>query len=283
MSASLLAGVRVVSTALNLPGPAACARLRDLGAAVTKVEPPSGDPMRKYCADWYGRLHDGMSVETLDLKSASGAAYMETLLANTDVLVTAQRNSALARLRLDAASLARHPQLCHVAITGHAPPEDEIAGHDLTYMAAHGLVRPPEMPPTLFADLMGAERAVSTVLAMLVERARSGRGGCIAVPLEEAAAALAAPLREGLTQHGALLGGGFAGYNLYAASDGWVAVAALEPHFARRLAHSLQLQALTVEALRERFALESVAHWVRWARERDLPIAAVQLPLQKSS
>jgi crotonobetainyl-CoA:carnitine CoA-transferase CaiB-like acyl-CoA transferase len=34
MGSSLLAGLRVVTTALNLPGPAACSRLRDLGAAV---------------------------------------------------------------------------------------------------------------------------------------------------------------------------------------------------------------------------------------------------------
>ena len=45
----LLDGVRVVTTALNLPGPAACARLRDLGAAVSKVEPPEGDPFERFC------------------------------------------------------------------------------------------------------------------------------------------------------------------------------------------------------------------------------------------
>jgi len=33
---------------------------------------------------------------------------------------------------------ARHPRLCHVAITGHPHPEDETTGHDLTYLAVHG-------------------------------------------------------------------------------------------------------------------------------------------------
>ena len=277
---SLLQGIHVVSTALNLPGPVACARLRDLGASVTKVEPPSGDPFEQYCPAWYRRLHDGVEMHRLDLKDASGRAQLDSLLANADILVTAQRASALARLGLDAATLAaRHPLLCHVAITGHPPPHDEVPGHDLTYMAMHGLVQAPAMPPTLFADIAGAERAVTTALAMLLARRRQGHGGSVPAPLEEAAQALAQPLREGLTAPGALLGGGSAGYNLYAARDGWIAVAALEPHFAKRLAASLELDSLEAAALRERFAAQDAAHWESWARSRDLPILAVRHPL----
>ncbi len=40
-----LDGVTVVSLAVNLPGPLATARLAQLGADVTKVEPPAGDPL----------------------------------------------------------------------------------------------------------------------------------------------------------------------------------------------------------------------------------------------
>jgi len=38
-------GVRVVTLAVNVPGPVAAARLCELGASVTKVEPPGGDPL----------------------------------------------------------------------------------------------------------------------------------------------------------------------------------------------------------------------------------------------
>jgi alpha-methylacyl-CoA racemase len=279
----LLQGIHVVSTALNLPGPAACARLRELGARVTKVEPPTGDPFEAYCPAWYARLHEAMPVLRIDLKSEAGKAQIEEILAGADLLVTAQRGSALARMGLDPATLAaRHPRLCHVAITGHAAPDEDVPGHDLTYLAAHGLVRPPQLPPTLFADMAGAERAVSTALALLLARQRGGRGASQAVPLEEGARALAQPLEEGLTAPGAILGGGFAGYNLYAARDGWIAVAALEPHFARRLADALGLADLEARALRERFAAESAEHWQRWAREKDLPIVAVRLPFQET-
>jgi len=279
MPSILLAGLRIVSTALNLPGPAACARMRDLGAIVTKIEPPTGDPLEGFCPAWYRRLHEGMEVRRLDLKAEHGRAALHALLEDADLLVTAQRASALARLGLDTATLeSRFPRLCHAAITGHAPPDEETPGHDLTYMAVHGLVSPPRMPPTLYADMAGAERAVSTALALVIARHREGRGRTAAVPLAEAAAFLAQPLEEGLTRPGAILGGGTPGYNLYAAGDGWIAVAALEPHFARRLAESLRLPALSAAALGEVFARESVAHWERWGRERDLPIVAVRSP-----
>ncbi len=274
----LLQGVRVVTMALNLPGPVACARLRDLGAHVAKVEPPAGDPFEGYCPEWYRRLHADMDVRRLDLKSEAPRAELDALLAAADLFVTAQRPSALARLGLDPDALARrHARLCHVGLTGYPAPEGEVPGHDLTYLAAHGLVSPPQLPPTLFADMAGAERAVSTALAMLHARDREGRGRSVTVPLADAAVFLAQPRAEGLTAPGALLGGALPGYNLYRTSDGWIAVAALEPHFAQRLAEALGLAALEAEALRARFATQNAAHWQAWARERDLPIVAVSL------
>ena len=275
----LLEDLRVVTTGLNLPGPAACARLRDLGASIAKIEPPGGDPFEGYCAAWYRRLHEGVTIQRLDLKADAGRAAMEALLAAADVLVTAQRPSALQRLGLDDAALAaRHPRLCRVNITGHPAPHDEVPGHDLTYLAMHGLVTPGELPRTLFSDMAGAERAVSTALALLHARNREGVASGATVPLEDAAAALAQPLREGLTGPGSLLGGALPGYNLYAVRDGWIAVAALEPHFARHLAESLGLDALSIDSLRARFAPETAAHWERWAHERDLPIVALRPP-----
>src|SRR4051794_29898571 len=44
-----LGGIQVVSLALNVPGPAAAARLCRLGAALAKVEPPGGDPLASGC------------------------------------------------------------------------------------------------------------------------------------------------------------------------------------------------------------------------------------------
>ncbi|MEN9887374.1 MAG: hypothetical protein RL758_1952, partial [Pseudomonadota bacterium] len=54
-----LKGVRVLSLALNLPGPAALMRLKQLGATCVKIEPPSGDPMNLYSTSAYAQLHEG--------------------------------------------------------------------------------------------------------------------------------------------------------------------------------------------------------------------------------
>jgi crotonobetainyl-CoA:carnitine CoA-transferase CaiB-like acyl-CoA transferase len=269
----------VVSTALNLPGPAACTRLRDLGAAVLKVEPPGGDPMQAFDASWYADLHEGIDVRRLDLKSPAGQAAMEALLLEADILVTAQRPSALARLGLGARALAeRFPRLCHVAIVGHPPPQEERAGHDLTYLAQAGLLSPPAMPATLYADMAGAERVVTTALALVAARDRGRPSRAAYAPLGEAARWLAQPLERGLTARGALLGGGYAGYNVYAAKDGWIAVAALEPHFAQALARELGLDGLDRAGAAACFARESAAHWEAWALARDLPLVAIRPP-----
>src|SRR4051794_26225209 len=158
-----LRGIRVVSLALNVPGPAAAAHLCGLGAAVTKVEPLDGDPLARMCPAWYEDLRAGQDVVRLDLKDAAGRASLDGLLEGADVLLTSSRPAALDRLGLSWPDLhVRFPHLVQVAIVGHAAPHQEVPGHDLTYLATAGLLVPPQVPRTLLADLAGAERAVST-------------------------------------------------------------------------------------------------------------------------
>lgn len=272
-----LADINVVTTALNVPGPMAAQRLRALGAAVVKIEPPGGDPLRSFSALWYADLAQGMTVETCDLKTAAGRTRLYELLARADVLLTAQRPAALDGLALGWDELhSRLPRLCQVAIVGHSAPDQNVAGHDLTYLAVHGLLKPPELPPTLFADIAGSEQAALAALALLRERDRTGIGRYAEIALAESARRLAAPRRAGLTAPGSMLGGGFPGYNLYRSKDGWIAVAALEPRFYRCLCEQLGVGAPSYEAFAERFAVETGAHWARFAAAHDLPIAVVR-------
>jgi crotonobetainyl-CoA:carnitine CoA-transferase CaiB-like acyl-CoA transferase len=274
---TLLQGIKIVSLALNAPGPVAAARLTQLGAEVTKIEPPSGDATSNVAPKWYESLCRGQTVLRLDLKDPSGRAQLDRMLAETDLLLASFRPSALQRLGLDWKSLhARHPRLCFVGIIGYLPPLEERTGHDLTYQGDFGLLRPPELPPTLFVDLAGAERAVSMALALLNKAARTGEAGCVWVSLYECARDLAEPLKAGLTSAGGLLGGGYPLYGFYQASDGWVAIAALEPHFAERLLSELGLKEMDRAELERIFSQRGAAEWERWAAERDLPIAAVR-------
>jgi crotonobetainyl-CoA:carnitine CoA-transferase CaiB-like acyl-CoA transferase len=271
-----LTGIRVVTMAPNIPGPVAAARLHALGAHLTKIEAPGGDPFAKTSPAWYGVLHRGFEIATVDLKTPDGRAALDGYLSEADVLLTSSRPSALARLGLDWPDLhARHPKVVHVAIVGELPPNAERAGHDLTYVAQLGLVEPPAMPRTLLADLAGAERAVSATLALLLKRARGGGIARAYVSLREAARVFGLPRAHGLTAKGGVLGGGFSGYGVYRASDGWVAVAALEPHFTARLNERLGAPDGDPETIAARFADGSVGYWEAWAAEYDLPVIGV--------
>ena len=265
-----LAGTRVLSLALNIPGPVAASRLRDLGARVTKVESPRGDPLARAAPAWFAALHRSIERVSLDLKVSSDRAELDARLADTDVLLTSSRPSALARLGLAWDALhARHPRIVHVAIVGEMAPYDERPGHDLTYVARAGLLEPPAMPRVLVADFGGAERAVTAVLALLLRRTSSGAGARAEVALRDAAEAFAAPLRYGLTAKTGALGGAFPTYALYRARDAWIAVAALEPHFAATLAREIGAD------LAREFAAEDAATWERFGIIHDIPIARV--------
>ncbi len=231
-----LRGVRVVTLALNLPGPAAIMRLAQMGASCTKINPPAGDPMFNSAPEAYAMFHKGVKGKTMDLKSAAGQSAMHTLLANTDVLLTSFRPSALTKLGLSWTSLRKqYPALSLIEIVGAPGPLAEIPGHDLTYQAEVGLVNGMDLPPSLFADMGGALMASEATLKAVLSLKTTGKGSRHEVALSEAAAWLAMPRRLGMTMPKGSVGGAHAGYRVYACKNGRVAVAALEPHFAASL------------------------------------------------
>lgn len=276
-----LASVRILSLALNLPGPAALMRCRALGAQCRKVEPPAGDPMRHYNPAAYAELHEGVEVLVADLKSPQGRQAIEGELAQADVLLTSFRPSALAKLGLSWPALhARHPRLSQVAIVGGPGEQAEVPGHDLTYLAEHGLVTGTDLPATLFADMGGALMATQAVLQAAL--LRGGDGQSFEVALADAAAWLALPRRWGLTQPTGAVGGAHAGYRVYPCRDGRVAVAALEPHFAQRLCEAAgvpgadPLDRATHDAIAAFLRRATGDELDRLARERDIPLHALR-------
>lgn len=96
------------------------------------------------------------------------------------------------------------------------------------------------------------------------------------VSIVESAEPFADPLRHGLTESGALLGGGFPGYNIYRARNGWIALASLEPHFWERLLKELDLVNARREQLADTFSQHDADYWEKWAAERDLPLAVIR-------
>jgi crotonobetainyl-CoA:carnitine CoA-transferase CaiB-like acyl-CoA transferase len=242
--------------------------MRDAGARVLKIEPPSGDPLRRLSSEWYARVHEGVAVETVDLTTDAGRRALAAHLARADLCLTSQRPSRLARLGLSLEALREaHPHLRVLRIVGSLG-DPERPGHDLTYQAEAGLLGD-DMPRSLFADVLAAERAFAGMLLLL----RGQAGATLDVGMVESLEPLAAPLRLGLTAPNGALGGGAPQYRVYRAKTGRVAVAALEVQFEARLWQELDVPPRSDPS--ERFLERSAREWQAWAVARDLPIVAV--------
>jgi crotonobetainyl-CoA:carnitine CoA-transferase CaiB-like acyl-CoA transferase len=273
-----LARYRVLHLTTNVPGPVAAARLAQAGAQVTKVEPPTGDALAHVAPEWYRSLHQEQKVLQLDLKSTDGLERFEELLQASDLFLTTTRPQSLEKLKLDWKSVhARHPRLSMLQIQGFPKPRENVAAHDLVCQAQAGLLSPPGLPRALIADFAAAERAFSEALLLLI----GGTGAHAAVTLQEAADGFAAAFRAGLTSPEGPLGGALPAYGIYPAKSGWIAFAALEPHFLSRFFQKLGLRedASLGKASRENFEKiflqKTAVEWEAFGEANDVPLAAL--------
>ena len=113
-------------------------------------------------------------------------------------------------------------------------------GHDLTYQAAAGVLASPQVPRVPWADLIGGYQATIAALDALREREQAQANGNNVVVhrrigLKQGVDEAAEAFRIGATAPGEILSGAHPQYAIYKTQDGWIAVAALEPHFHTRL------------------------------------------------
>lgn len=274
-----LKGIRILSLALNLPGPAALMRCQQMGASCVKLQSPAGDPMQIYSPMAYTALHQGIRIISADLKTDAGQTKLHRELAKADVLLTSFRPSALTKLGLSWKALHKqYSELSQIAIVGSPGALAEAPGHDLTYLAENGLVTGLDLPATLYADMGGSVMVSEAVLQAVLHRHTGKRGSYQEVALSGAAHYLALPRSWGLTTPGAAVGGGHAGYQIYACKNGRLAVAALEPHFAARLCAAAGLGSADMRLPATR---QAIAAWMlgktrvqleKLAIARDIPL-----------
>src|SRR5262245_45449751 len=110
-----LQGIRVVEIGFWVAGPAAAGIMADWGAAVVKIEPPTGDPMRGLFSTAAGidvpinppfELDNrGKRSIALNLQHDDGRAVAMALIEGADVFVSNVRLSALERMGLGYAAL----------------------------------------------------------------------------------------------------------------------------------------------------------------------------------
>ena len=184
-----LADVRVLDLGSYISGPCAAVLLAEMGADVVKVEPPAGDPFRKWESGGlnatFVAFNRGKRSVVLDLKSEDGRAHLLDLVRGADVLIENFRPGVMERLAIgwDVLSGIR-PELVHCGISGFGsggpyaamPAYDGVA---LGYSGLAGLLLDPEDPrlrgPAL-ADAITGHSAAFAVLAALHARHRTGRG-----------------------------------------------------------------------------------------------------------
>ncbi|KOU09463.1 CoA-transferase [Streptomyces sp. NRRL F-5755] len=199
-----LEGITVVGVEQAVAAPFATRQLADLGARVIKVErPDGGDFARTYdtsvrgLASHFVWANRGKESLALDLKDPRGRELLEQLIAGADVFVQNLAQGAAARLGLDAASLcARHPRLVAVDISGYGAdgPYAHKRAYDMLVQCEAGLVSltgTPEAPAKAgipAADIAAAMYAFSGVLAALLRRGTTGRGGPVEITMLDALA-----------------------------------------------------------------------------------------------
>jgi crotonobetainyl-CoA:carnitine CoA-transferase CaiB-like acyl-CoA transferase len=240
-----LEGIRVIDMTGIVFGPVATQALADWGADVIKVEPPEGDSLRhagesrhRGMGAIFLNLNRGKRSIALDLARPAGLEAMRRLLAGADLFVHNVRREPMARLGLAPADvLAINPTIVYCTASGFHEGS-ALAGApaiDDSIQVATGLASlnadadgRPRFVPSLIADKTAGMALAGAMLAALVRRLRTGRGGVLDVPMYETLAGFV--LLEHLQGHTFEPPTGPAGYRrvtgdgrrLYRARDGWL-------------------------------------------------------------
>ncbi len=307
-----LAGVRVLDLSAYIAGPYGCTLLADQGADVIKVEPPSGDNLRKYPSTLEAESRAFLGVNrgkrglVLDLKQPDALAVLHELAQQADVLVHNFRPSVPARLGIAYEQLAElNPRLIYCAVTGYGEtgPLKDKAGYDQVLQTMTGMCAlqgkaggPPEILYGSVVDYYASSMVAAGVASALYERERSGRGQYVGVSLLRSALALQSARLIWAEDEPKDVGrdmrsGGITG--LHPTGDGYLYISANTPHFWQALCEKTGLLDLAtnerydsvrkraehrneiVPRLHEALRARSALEWEAWFGEA-VPCAAAR-------
>lgn len=292
-----LDGLTVLDISGLLPGGYCTQVLQQQGARVIKIEPPAGDSMRRLPGGevLFAALHQGKRLLRMDLRSPTGRADFLEQAGHADVVVEGFRPGVMERLQLGYELLAgSNPRLIYCAITGYGSHGKLAAraGHDLNYLARSGVLSLmpsagglPVIPGVQIADLAGGLQAAFMIAAALATRSTTGQGCRLEVSMTALMRTWTTLARaaqaSGLPDLG--LSGRFPCYQVYAVSDGWITVAALESKFWQALCRAIerddliprQFDPTAIGELAAVFKPESRAEWMARFAARDVCVEPV--------
>jgi len=242
-------GVRVLELGQIYNGPYCGLLLAQLGADVIKIEPPGGEQLRFRShqpveSHEFVMLNSNKRSVVLDLKTDAGRQALLDLVETADVLIENFAPGTMERLQLAPQRLLeRNPRLIVASGKGYGStgPYAHMSAMDITVQAMSGSAATtgePDGPPTkagaAFVDFSGGIHLFGAVSAALFQRERTGRGQIVEVSMHDSVYPMLAsslgglhndpdrqlPERTGNRHSGMAV----APYNIYLASDGWLAI-----------------------------------------------------------
>src|SRR5438067_5620715 len=309
-----LSGIVVIEIGHSIAAPYAGMILGELGAEVIKIENPKGGdaargwgpPFQEGASTCFHSVNGAKLGVTIDLADPADAARLRALiLERADVVIHKLKYGALAKFGLaPAALIAEKPQLvcCNLAAFGLTGPRVDRPGYDPMMQAYRGLLsllgedgRPPVRVTASIIDMGAAMWAVIGILAALRERDQTGKGGIVDTSLLETGLAWMTILLPSYIANRELpqrQGSGvdmIVPYQAFAASDGYMMVAAGNDNLFRRLCAALDRPSLAedprfrtngdrvvhraelVPILSEIFAARPRAEWARLLEGAGIP------------
>lgn len=292
-----------------------CGRLfADLGARVTKIEPPGGDPFRSAspktaagASGWFAALNLGKKSRVLDRDDPGAVAELAGLAAECDLLLDGRpMDEADCPALVEDAVPARAVRV-RMTWFGDDGPYAGFQATDSVCRALAGLTRlvgpaegPPIGAPDFQAGILGGLWAFIAASAALIGRDARGRGARLTLSVHEACLSVGEYLMAESWSRGDVFRR--IGENrfwptypvgIYRAADGWIGVTTITPAQWRSLCDALGLDRLrddpdlttslerlphleTIdEQIAPRLRERSVADWFAEGLARRIPIVPV--------
>jgi CoA:oxalate CoA-transferase len=278
-----LDGITVIDLGQIYNGPYCTFLMAMAGARVIKIEPKTGEHLRRRsvvggAALPFAMLNSNKACVTLNLKDPRGRDILVEMVRRADVLVENFAPGAMERLGLGYDVLRGHnDRLIYASGSGYgrSGPNRDYPAMDLTVQAMAGVMsvtgfadRPPVKAGPALCDFFGGVHLYGALVTALYERERTGRGRLVEVSMQEAVyASLASnlglfygsggdtPPRTG-NRHGGLAE---APYNVYPTRDGYIAIICVGETHWHSLARAMGRDDLLADP-RFRSLAERVAH-----------------------
>ncbi|NHV26249.1 CaiB/BaiF CoA-transferase family protein [Burkholderia sp. D-99] len=309
---SCLNDVTILDLSQLLPGPHACALLRQLGADVVKIEPPlTGDAARLLGDAVFAQFNRGKRSVALDLKAPADRDRFLDLVRRADAVVEGFRPGVMARLGIGYDTLARiNPRIVMCSISGYGQdgPNAARPGHDLNFLAEAGYWAIPAQvddvvgrPRVRLADYAAAMHAALALSVAVMSARANSQGQHLDVSIHDATLAWTAPAAWASRTHRAAPADApwvMPDNDLFETADGrhlalgiledkfWMTLgdalgdafpALRDLRFARRAGRQRHKCEVS-ELLKSVFASRTLDDWMRMLRGFDLPVSPLPDP-----